>query len=430
MTITFPSDIPLGSRPGVTVYDRILHDWGHKEFRPLQHECIEALIEDDRDLLAVLPTGSGKSLIFQGVAKYTSGLMIVVSPLKALMEDQICKLASIEMEAAYMHSGQDHRQHAEIYDQASKGLLDILYVSPERVLTPAFITAIGPSQVGYVVIDEAHCISQWGHDFRPDYQKLNRLRVVYNNATIAAFTATATLEVRNEIISILGLDAAAIYVGDFDRPNLNLSLIFRQDLADQLLREAVYPHTGQKGHAGIIYCPTRGETEGIAEALRVKGYSAAAYHAGMDDADRRDVQDRFMADEIKIVVATIAFGMGVDKPDVRYVVHTCMPSSIETYHQEIGRAGRDGEPADCIMFHHKRDYHYWMCLFEIDELEKNLSPDITNARNCALSHMDSFCERGVCLHHQLVHHFGGTYDREFCSACDRCIYYENLRSHR
>jgi len=416
-------------REGADLYARILRDFGHTQYHPFQRDCIKALIEDHRDLLAVLPTGSGKSLIYQGVAKYNGDLMIVVSPLKALMKDQVDKLASIDLSAAYINSDQDHRQQALVFERVRSGQVRVLYVSPERVLTPAFLAAIGPSRVDYVVIDEAHCISQWGHDFRPDYKRLSRLRLVYDNATIAAFTATATPEVRSEIISVLGLDDAAIYVGDFDRPNLNLSIVARTDLADQLLRQAVYPHTGQHDHAGIIYCATRSETVGIAEALRVKGYPAAAYHAGMADPDRRDVQDRFMADKIKIVVATIAFGMGVDKPDVRYVVHTCMPSSIESYHQEIGRAGRDGQPADCIMFAHHRDAHVWQQRFELTELENNLDPDITQARNRSVEYMDSFCHGGGCLHNLLVQHFGGMPRHGMsCHHCSRCHWFDAKRS--
>jgi len=418
-----PTNNTTTKPPAAVDYFDVLNTFGHSSFRPLQRECIKAMGKGS-DLLAVLPTGSGKSLIYQSIAKYNGNLMLVVSPLKALMKDQVDKLAGFMQGVAYINSDQDHRQHAEIYQRVSRGQIAILYVSPERVLTPAFITAIGPSKVDYVVIDEAHCISQWGHDFRPDYQKLNRLRVVYNNATIAAFTATATPEVRDEIISILGLDDAAIYVGDFDRPNLDLSIIERQHFPLHLLHEVINSYQGQ---SGIIYCPTQNDTEGVAHRLRNHGCDAEAYHAGMDDTDRRAVQDLFMADELEVVVATIAFGMGVDKPDVRFVIHTCMPSSIESYHQEIGRAGRDGKPAECTLLYGPEDSVRWRELFEFSEAKYNLDPNITLAHVDAVKRMDTFCQVYACRHRQLVNYFGRTYEGENCGACDVCLAMENGR---
>jgi len=411
------------------------HYWGVKGFRAGQAESLAASMRG-RDLLAVMPTGGGKSLCYQLPAIARAGLTVVVSPLISLMKDQVDALRAKNISAAFINSQVHPRQIMEIQREAIAGRIRILYVAPERCLDPSFLEFLSRCDCSAFVIDEAHCISVWGHDFRPAYAGLGQLRVLFPQVPVSAFTATATARVRAQICESLCLRAPVVFVGDFDRPNLTLRVIeseahgpdLRSTLVDVLRRQLAIDN--QQSCDGIIYCCTRLETENVAARMTASGHDARAYHAGLSDDERRAVQDWFMkasplseggpGGSAKIVVATVAFGMGIDKPDVRYVIHCGMPSSLEVYHQEIGRAGRDGKPAECVILY-DGDYHRWVSILDDD------SPAV-DGRLEALADIDCYCgvtkhsaDRSLCRHAHLVQHFGQEYPRDNCGACDVCL---------
>ena len=406
----------------------ILRSWQLDDFRPLQRDAICAHLQG-RDSLVVMPTGSGKSLCYQAPALLDAGLTLVVSPLISLMKDQFDSLQRRDMPAAFINSSQDAHEQLEVEQAVRSGAIKILYASPERVVTPAFITLLSKSGLSAIVIDEAHCIAQWGHDFRPKYAQLGKLRTLFPRVPIHAFTATATLEVQREIHEALFLDDPAVLIGDFDRPNIHLAVVQRTELDDQLVAYA----RRRDGDAGIVYCMTRGETERIADKLDACGIAAFAYHAGLGDDVRRSVQDAFMRAEIDVVVATVAFGMGIDRPDVRFVIHACMPSSMETYHQELGRAGRDGYPAESVILYDDRDFARWLDLFESGD-QADLGH--LEAKEEHLSEMDSYCHSRLspcCRHRRLVEYFTDTHDPpdgtqpDPCGNCDLCEAHETSK---
>ncbi len=404
---------------------RIRELWGIESFRPLQREAIEANLAG-RDSLVVMPTGGGKSLCYQAPAVYGDrGVTVVVSPLIALMKDQVDALNARGISAESLNSSQHVHDQADIESRMTPPHgLHLVYVSPERMLSPAFLALLSRCRIGAFVIDEAHCISQWGHDFRPAYAKLGDLRKLFPTVPMHAFTATATPRVQQEIIEQLALRNPVALIGDFDRPNLFLSVERRTHLDGQLL-EFMRLHSGQDG---IIYCPTRVETEQIARFINCQHIDARAYHAGLDDDTRRSVQEWFTnprAEFERVVVATIAFGMGIDKPDVRWIVHTMMPASLEQFHQEIGRAGRDGDRADCVIFWHDNDYGTWeeRFLTSAGQVEAEVGHKLNLLRDAY-----EYCTGGVCRHRALVEHFGqawqnvpaGCTSDGLCNACDVC----------
>ena len=448
--------------------------FGIADWRPLQAEAVAADLAG-RDSLVVMGTGCGKSLCFQVPALLRSGLTVVVSPLIALMKDQIDGLQARGFPVATIHSHVHHRFESDIAGLAIEGRLRMLYVSPERAVRPDFIDVLVRSpRLDAFVIDEAHCISQWGCDFRPAYATLGQLRVRFPKVPIHAFTATATPRVREQIMRSLGFylpplqggieggkreprdssratppcseptGATAleqcdtiILIGSFDRPELHLAVHAGRrtdrDLIDEVRElQAKHGHGLDRTPSGIVYCITRAETERVAEFLRDAGLGASAYHAGLDGMDRTLVQDHFLSGEL-VVVATIAFGMGINKPDVRFVIHWGMPSSVDIYHQEIGRAGRDGHCADCVMFWHDQDYFTWRDLFE--SVESTGGPPVTDGKMDALSDMESFCQITQydqklprCRHAWLREYFMGEPSTsvradspERCSACDVCV---------
>ena len=425
---------PLSAiRNSLSIDGLVHHVFGIKAFRPLQLEAVNA-DWGMRDSLVVMPTGGGKSLCYQlpAVARlkgflHPEGMTLVVSPLIALMEDQIDSLNDTGIPAACLHSKQHPRDQANIEKQAKRGELALLYVSPERLISPQFIDLFTRCRVASVVIDEAHCISQWGHDFRPAYIKLGDLRRVLP-VPFHAFTATATPQVRREIVEQLHLSDPVVLIGDFDRPNLFLSVVDRTDLDAQLLDFV----RARPGTAGIVYCITRAETERIARMLRDAGIPAKHYHGDLEADERAAVHDWFM-DPIRnpqspttnpqVVVATIAFGMGIDKPDVRWVIHAAMPSSIEVYHQEIGRAGRDGKPAECVLLYDPNDFHTWQCrLCQETELFGTTVQALDERKGELLAHMVNYCDDAFCRHQQLVEYFDQDLDLDaVCSACDVCV---------
>jgi ATP-dependent DNA helicase RecQ len=412
--------------------------WGIDSFRPLQEEAIVAGLAG-RDSLVVMPTGGGKSLCYQLPAIMElegskasmsqpsnlrpSNTTIVVSPLISLMKDQVDALLSRDIPAAFLNSTQHPKEQDAVEKSLDTGKLALLYVSPERLLQPKFLALLVACKPRAIVIDEAHCISHWGHDFRPDYTRLSRIRQLLPDTPIHAFTATATSKVRDEICAQLQLREPTVLIGDFDRPNLFLSVEHRRhsgkhsmyQLHDWIVATVGKPTPDKPG---IIYCSTRKDAHELARALRnQRAELAYPYHAGMTDEERDVTQDRFMNGAIDIVVATIAFGMGIDKRNVRWIAHTVMPSSIEEYHQQIGRAGRDGERADCVIFYDHDDPHTWserIC-------KDNLPGPIVDGKLCAVSHMEQYCEGDLCRHKALTEHFGQAIDTVPCDACDNCV---------
>ena len=360
-----------------------------------------------------MSTGSGKSLCYQyPAAMLDKSLTVVISPLISLMKDQVDSLRERDIAASYLNSTVHYREQKAIEQMAINGDLRLLYVAPERMFIPSFAAFILKCDVVAFVIDEAHCIVQWGGDFRPDYGRLRELKKWFPKIPVHAYTASATQEMRDDICSTLKLKDPAILVGGFDRPNLVLHAERRKD-SYRWLSECLCDNPGQPG---IIYCMTRIETDRIARRLS-ETRSVRAYHAGMDDDERRQVQDDFKNKKIDIVVATIAFGMGIDRPDVRFVIHTSMPSSFEQYHQEIGRGGRDGKPANCYIFYQISDFDRWIELFESsDDASIDLSRKLES-----LVWMRDFCETDCCRHRYLVKHFDPLVRMSDCRThCDVC----------
>jgi ATP-dependent DNA helicase RecQ len=383
--------------------------WGYSGLRPLQREAMRASLEG-RDALVVLPTGGGKSLCYQAPALLAGGLTVVVSPLISLMKDQVDRLAARGVRAASLHSGMGLEERGRILALAVRGGCRFLFVAPERFSAGGFEEALGRARVRAFAIDEAHCISHWGHDFRAEYRALGRLKRAFPGVPVHAFTATATPRVRADIVEQLGLRDPEVLVGDFFRPNLRLRVARRGEAFLDVLRE-VRRRTGQ---AGIVYSLRRADVDRLAGRLRESGVRAVGYHAGMEAAARAEAQDRWGRGEADVVAATVAFGMGIDRADVRFVIHAGMPQSLEHYQQQAGRAGRDGRPADCILFHSREDLRLWMGLIDAQG-----SPDAPCKRKQVFD-MDRFCVGARCRHRALVEHFGQTWKGGACGACDLC----------
>jgi ATP-dependent DNA helicase RecQ len=391
--------------------------WGYSELRPLQEQAIRAGLER-RDSLVVLPTGGGKSLCYQVPAELAQRTDIVVSPLIALMKDQVDGLRECGYPAAALYSGMPPEDTRKIESEIVAGRYRLVFAAPERLLTPRFLHLIERLPVRAFAIDEAHCISHWGHDFRPEYRQLAELKSRFPQASIHAYTATATERVRTDIAEQLRLQDPTILVGTFDRPNLAYRIIPRVDAPTQVL-EVLRRHPNQ---AAIVYCITRKESESLAHILQTQGVRAAFYHAGMEADDRRRTQDAFAAETIDVVVATVAFGMGIDRSDVRCVIHASMPKSVEHYQQETGRAGRDGLPAECVLLYSASDFLRWESLMEKSAAEASAAEDIMAAARELLAHMRRLCTGVHCRHRQLSEYFGQEYTHPTCEACDVCLH--------
>jgi len=383
--------------------------WGYTSFRPLQREAMTAAA-DGRDSLVVLPTGGGKSLCYQAPALLSQKPTVVVSPLIALMKDQVDQLISRGVEAAFFNSSLDPSDRRLVTAGIKHRQYKLIFVAPERFTSNSFLQLLAQSGVGAFAVDEAHCISHWGHDFRSDYRQLDQLKKRFAGVAVHAFTATATPQVRRDIVSQLGLDDPTVLVGDFFRPNLIYHVHRRKGGFGDVI-EAVNRRAGQPG---IVYCIRRADVDELNAMLRAAGVKAVGYHAGMTDQQRSAAQDAFAAGLVDVVVATVAFGMGIDRPDIRYVIHAAMPKSIEHYQQETGRAGRDGEPADCILFFSGSDLGMWTRI-----IENNESPNRENQLRM-LWDMYRFCTSLRCRHRQLVAYFGQSLDQSSCKACDVC----------
>ena len=390
--------------------------WGFTSLRPLQEQAIRAALEA-RDSLVVLPTGGGKSLCYQAPAIIRDGLTVVVSPLIALMKDQVDALTRIGVPAARLDSTLTANERATATDQIRRGVTRLVFTSPERLVNTDVYQLLRDAGAHTIAVDEAHCVSHWGHDFRPEYRQLARLRDFFPRATVHGYTATATERVRQDIAQQLGLISPDILVGNFDRPNLTYRVHPRLDLLPQV-RKVIDRHPGD---AGIVYCLRRKDVDEMTSSLTGAGYRAVAYHAGMSPEARRSAQEAFAAEEADIVVATVAFGMGIDRSNIRFVIHAAMPKTIEHYQQETGRGGRDGLPAECVLLFSGADFITLKSIIEKSALEAQAPPEFALASVKHLEEMARYCRGASCRHQALVQYFGQSYDNENCAACDHCL---------
>lgn len=383
--------------------------FGHDHYRDGQSEIVNAIISG-KDVLAIMPTGGGKSLCFQLPALTLKGIVLVVSPLIALMRDQVSALKALGVNAGALTSGNTNDETETVFNDLENGNLKLLYIAPERLANIGTQRMLSKLPISFIAVDEAHCVSQWGHDFRPDYLRIGELRKLLN-VPLAAFTATADPETQNEIKDrLFDINNPEVFLQGFDRPNIHMSFSVKASPRKQVLDFV----ERRKGQSGIIYCGSRAKCETIAQALRSSGHQALHYHAGMDAEDRRISERRFQLEDGLIVVATIAFGMGIDKPDIRYVIHADLPKSIEGYYQEIGRAGRDGEPAETMTLYGADDIR--LRRSQIDEgLASN---DRKKADHGRLNALLGLAEARRCRRRVLLRYFGD--DIETCNNCDLC----------
>ncbi|MCI6231463.1 MAG: DNA helicase RecQ [Selenomonas sp.] len=386
--------------------------FGYKSFRPAQEPVVQSLLAG-RDTVAIMPTGAGKSICFQIPALMLSGITLVISPLISLMKDQVDALVDAGVAATFINSTLSSAEWSARMNDIADGRYPLVYVAPERLETGAFQTITNRVPIAMVAVDEAHCLSQWGHDFRPSYQNIAPfIASLPRRPIVSAFTATATPEVRNDIIRLLGLKGPAVHVTGFDRPNLYFEVRRGED-KKKFTTSYVKKHADE---AGIIYAATRKEVDRIYELLTKKGIAAGRYHAGLSDAERAKAQDDFLYDNLQVIVATNAFGMGIDKSNVRYVLHYNMPKNLESYYQEAGRAGRDGEPGDCILLYSPQDVRTQRFLIDVsteDEERKRIETQ-------KLQRMIDYCHTPECLRSFILHYFGGATESADCGNCGNC----------
>ncbi len=395
----------------------IRRHWGFDSLRPLQSAAMQAFLEG-RDSLMVLPTGGGKSLCYQAPALVRGDTTVVISPLISLMKDQVDGLRACGISAVQLNSSLSPDELRAGEQAVLKGSIRLLFASPERLATGSFRALLKRIDVRRFAIDEAHCISHWGHDFRPEYRQMGELKQHFPQASIHAFTATATEQVRADIVAQLGLLDADVLVGNFDRPNLSYSVIPRHDQYQQAF-ECIRRHQGE---AGIIYCMRRRDVDEMTQALKAAGINAVPYHAGMQAHERKKVHDLFTEEKCDVVVATVAFGMGIDRSNVRYVLHTGMPKSVEHYQQETGRAGRDGLEAECVLLYSSGDAMTWKKIVEksLSESPAEVDPQYLKNTYKHLADMENYCRPVTCRHRALVEYFGQKYEGDNCGACDLC----------
>jgi ATP-dependent DNA helicase RecQ len=390
--------------------------WGFDSLRPLQAQAIAAALAG-HDSLVVMPTGGGKSLCYQVPPLLDNSLDIVVSPLISLMKDQVDGLRTIGYPAACLHGGLSPNERREAESGLAEGKFRLLFLAPERLVTDWFLQLVARMNVRRFAIDEAHCISHWGHDFRPEYRQLSVLRQRFPQASLHAFTATATPRVRDDITSQLDLRDPQVLVGRFDRPNLIYRILPMIDRAEQTI-EVLRRNAGD---AAIVYCLSRNETEQMAAVLQANGIRAAHYHAGLSPEERHRTQDAFSEERLDVVVATVAFGMGIDRSNVRCVLHAALPKSIEHYQQETGRAGRDGLEAECVLLYTAADAIRWEGLLTKRAEETDQPAELLAAQIRLIKQIQQLCNAPVCRHRALSEHFGQAYEQSNCGACDVCL---------
>ncbi|MFA6507425.1 MAG: DNA helicase RecQ [Treponemataceae bacterium] len=394
--------------------DELLHEvFGFDSYRPYQREIINATISG-HDVLAVLPTGGGKSLCYQLPAMVLDSLTIVVSPLIALMQDQLTALTEFGIPAAVLNSTLDAEAYRKTANRVRSGEAKLLYAAPEALAGPRLMSVLADRPPGLIVVDEAHCISQWGHDFRPDYRRIADLRARFPRASCLAVTATATSRVREDIVRNLQLAKPTIFVSSFDRPALKLTVEPKTDSKRRLLD---FVRT-RKGSSGIVYCLSRKSAEELSLTLKAAGVRALPYHAGLSKEERETNQNAFIRDDVDVITATIAFGMGIDKPNVRWIVHWDLPKDIEGYYQEIGRAGRDGLSAECLLLYGRGDLIKLKRFLDLDDVSEN---GLDTGALERLEKMAGYAETESCRRSFLLSHFGERYEKENCGACDNCL---------
>lgn len=401
-------------------YQVLKHYFGYDNFREGQEILIDSILSG-RDALGIMPTGSGKSLCFQIPSLMMEGITLVISPLISLMKDQVASLNQAGIHAAYLNSSLSASQYIKALSYASQGRYPIIYVAPERLLTEEFLQFALKVKISMVAVDEAHCVSQWGQDFRPSYLKIvDFIEKLPDRPVISAFTATATKEVRDDIIDILMLQDPSVVSTGYDRPNLYLSVQSPKDKY-AALKNFVDKHQGQ---CGIIYCLTRKQVEELCNRLKKEGLSATRYHAGLSDAERRTNQDDFIYDKSQIMVATNAFGMGIDKSNVRYVIHYNMPKNLESYYQEVGRCSRDGEPGECLLLYGGQDVITNQLFIDSNQENQELDPvtrKLVEERDRErLKKMTFYCFTNDCLRDYILRYFG-EYKENYCGNCSNCL---------
>lgn len=387
--------------------------FGHTAFKPYQQEIIQDLLEG-RDVLAVLATGGGKSLCYQVPALIGNGVTLVISPLIALMKDQVDDLQARGISAEALNSSCSYIATRRILSELEESVVQILYVSPEKAVSDDFLALIASLPITLIAVDEAHCISMWGHQFRPEYRSLQVLKERFPQVPMVALTATATPDVRDDIARQLNLNNPSVYVGSFNRENLRYLVVQKEEDVYERLRDYLQ---GRRTDAGIIYTATRDGAETLAARLQADGIPALPYHAGMTAAARERTHDRFMAGKVPVICATSAFGMGIDKPDVRFVVHYDMPKTLEAYYQESGRAGRDGGESDCILFYHEDDAKHLRSFIDRD-LPSEFQREVARSK---LQKMVDYCSTTAgCRRRQILEYFGERFEALPCSGCDAC----------
>jgi ATP-dependent DNA helicase RecQ len=383
--------------------------WGYNNFRPFQEEVVSSIL-DFKDTLTVLPTGGGKSICFQVPALMCEGTAVIISPLISLMKDQVDYLKDIGIAAECLNSSLNCAERNNVMQRIKSGSLKLLYMAPERLMLGSMREILKEVKLSFFVIDEAHCISHWGHDFRQEYRQLDIVKDEFKGIRIHAFTATATHRVQHDIVKQLKLESPHSYIGSVDRPNLTYRMLRRSGNLILSIVDVIKKHPDE---AGIIYCLRRADVDSISEKLNSLGYKNLPYHAGMPNKLRKRSHDEFSAEKVPLIVATIAFGMGIDRSNIRYIIHAAMPKSIEHYQQETGRAGRDGLPAECYMFYSGSDYRTWEYLLN-DSSQSQVILEKLKA-------MYNFCGRPGCRHNYLVNYFNQNYAEKNCGACDYCL---------